>query len=298
MAVPVITAQAIPAITAEFKRKAVLALLRSAAEWMEIPLAIREEAFFSAKVYHAQHVADLKSAVLKSIKGARMRVADFILEQPIYGDPDADFLITKDQIVGEMQARAIARGLVATGPGPMQDITSAPRIRLIVEMAQQTAFNRERFKTGSDPVTLDLYPAQELVRDQIRDEPRDWDARWAEAADAVKWEGVSMGDKKVARKDSPIWFALSAFDRPFPPFDYNSGMGLSPIDRLEAIDLGLIGLNEQVKNPLDQYEEQMQASIKALNDTEREWLMKELQDKLGDTVEMTDEGKVVFRPQA
>jgi hypothetical protein len=31
--------------------------------------------------------------------------------------------------------------------------------------------------------------------------------------------------RMIARKDSPIWEALSRFGTPYPPFDFNSGCG-------------------------------------------------------------------------
>lgn len=44
----------------------------------------------------------------------------------------------------------------------------------------------------------------------------------------------------VALNDSPIWTALSRFDLPYPPYDYNSGMGRRPVSWDDARRLGLV----------------------------------------------------------
>ena len=50
----------------------------------------------------------------------------------------------------------------------------------------------------------------------------------------------------IALKDDPVWFALSDFGFPFPPFASGSGMSVRDIDRALAMELGLIDLNRQV----------------------------------------------------
>lgn len=44
----------------------------------------------------------------------------------------------------------------------------------------------------------------------------------------------------VALNESPIWTALSRFDLPYPPYDYNSGMGRRPVSWNDAQRLGLV----------------------------------------------------------
>ncbi|WP_417006553.1 hypothetical protein [Akkermansia sp.] len=83
------------------------------------------------------------------------------------------------------------------------------------------------------------YPAQRLVRIRYSRQPRDWDARWREAAAAVNYEGVATDGSYIALLTSPIWRKLSRFDLPYPPFDFNSGMGVDPVDYEEAQRHGL-----------------------------------------------------------
>ena len=105
------------------------------------------------------------------------------------------------------------------------------------------------------------FPAQELIRlwepqggPQAR---RDWAQRWIDAG------GISRGGRMIAPKDSPIWThpALSRFGHPYPPFDYNSGMGLEDVARDEAEDLGVIPRGAKVQPQERDYNQALQASV-------------------------------------
>ncbi len=88
--------------------------------------------------------------------------------------------------------------------------------------------------------TLNAAPAQELYRAFSRKIPRDWIRRWSDAG------GRLYGGKMIALKDDPVWYRLSDFGFPFPPFALGSGMSVRSIDRAFAMKLGLIDLNRQV----------------------------------------------------
>ncbi len=83
-----------------------------------------------------------------------------------------------------------------------------------------------------------IQPAQRMVRMGYRENPRDWKTRWFEAWEKVGGEGACK-EEMVALTSSPIWQELSVFGLPYPPFDYNSGMGVLPVDRDEAEAMGL-----------------------------------------------------------
>ena len=84
------------------------------------------------------------------------------------------------------------------------------------------------------------YPAQELYRAEQRNAPRNWQARWMEAARQVGGKGVAKDGSMVALLTSPIWKALSRFGNPYPPYDFNSGMDVKPVGFKRAQELGLI----------------------------------------------------------
>lgn len=83
-------------------------------------------------------------------------------------------------------------------------------------------------------------PAQELYRAGHSNNPRDWAARWKEAAAAVNWQGVAGDGSMIALKTSPIWIKLSRFGNPYPPFDYNSKMRVRSVPMQRAKQLQLI----------------------------------------------------------
>jgi hypothetical protein len=155
--------------------------------------------------------------------------------------------------------------------GTIEDIGSEARTALIYEMQTGSAYGYANWETGQDPDMLDAYPAQELVRVRQAKEPRDWDSRWAAAGHKVGWEGAARG-VKVALKSSPIWVALSRFERAFPPFDFGSGMWVEDVDREAAERLGLIRLGQQVTPQEKPFAENWQTSV--------EHLSRELRDSL------------------
>lgn len=92
------------------------------------------------------------------------------------------------------------------------------------------------------PLALDAAPAQELFRLEARKMQRDWPARWADAGGEF-YDGGRM----IARKDYPVWSDISAFDRPYPPFDYGSGMWIRDISRYECGRHGILQLGESLE---------------------------------------------------
>lgn len=84
------------------------------------------------------------------------------------------------------------------------------------------------------PEHLDYSPAQELLKVGYGDEQVEWSARWRASG------GRMFGDRMIALKDDPVWYRISDFGYPFPPFAAKSHMGLRPINRPEAMFLGLI----------------------------------------------------------
>ena len=56
----------------------------------------------------------------------------------------------------------------------------------------------------------------------------------------------------------PIWSAISRFGNPYPPFDYNSGMGVDDVSYDEALKLGVL--------PSKHYQPPEESPIKSFND--------------------------------
>src|SRR5690606_30698537 len=111
------------------------------------------------------------------------------------------------------------------------------QVRMNVELMQ----GQGKWIADQDPDLLDEMPAQELVRFESREVPREWQERWTRAG------GRLFGGRMIALKNDGIWERISRFGHPYPPFDFNSGMGVEDVTREEAMELGLIDLNTRVQ---------------------------------------------------
>jgi hypothetical protein len=207
----------------------------SAAQWAEIPTAIRERSLFSAKVTNTRHLQTLKDSI------------DMILAPRTERNEDGT-LVTRGMDVPT--ARVQIKDLLdrmgydpGAKEGTIEDLSSDQRINLQLTQNVESAQGFGNFVQGTAPGVIDAYPAQELFRAEDREEPRDWPQRWQEAG------GVMYGDRMIALKSSPVWEAISAFGVPWPPFDYGSGMWVRDVDRDEAEALGLISPQEQAVAP-------------------------------------------------
>jgi hypothetical protein len=146
--------------------------------------------------------------------------------------------------------------------GGLQDLSSTARINLQLETLVDTARGYGWDVQGQNPDVLDEFPAQELIRDFApKGRERDWAARWAKAG------GEFFGGRMIALKNDPVWSRLGdpgLFDdglgNPYPPFAFNSGMGVRDVTRDEAEQLGLIDANQEVFPRDLSFNEELQAS--------------------------------------
>lgn len=252
----------------------------NSAEWSQVPLALRDRAFFSAEVEKLR----LLQRMQDSIQGA--------LDMVRRGGGDGAYQ-TRERFIAEMQKLARAEGLdprnrdaTADRSGTLQDITSERRLKLIYDFQQQSAQEYARWKAEQDPAVLAAYPAQEFVRVSARKVPRqNWPERWVQAGGRV------YNGRMIALKNDPVWRKLSRFGTPYPPFDFGSGMGLRDIKRKDAEALGLIKPGDlPPKGAEEDFNADLQASIADLNPEYRRLLQQTFGDQIkidGDTVHWT-----------
>lgn len=193
-----------------------------------LPAAVRDQAFFSATVGNAD-----------VLQGAYSRIARIL--RPEGAAPGASM----DAARARVELRQI---LAATGYAPepgkegtLQDLYSERRLNLIVNHNTAAARGRGQWAQTQSPAILDQWPCQELFRAEARRQERNWPIRWQAAG------GTLYGDRMIARKDSPIWGAISRFGTPWPPFDFGSGMRVRDVPRGIAESLGVIAPNETVE---------------------------------------------------
>ena len=151
--------------------------------------------------------------------------------------------------INEVKARELLHGFQTKSGmdvnihGPITDITSDARVRLVLETNASMVENWAYMSAGVSRDRMNQFPAWELVRVIPKMVPRDdWDDRWEAAGGELTDDG-----RMVALKTDEVWKNLGdsrlfkdGTDSDAPPYAYGSGMGIRAIDRAECIDLGLI----------------------------------------------------------
>jgi len=206
----------------------------------EIPLQLRERAFFSAGVTNAEFLGRADEAVSDLLTG------------------------TVDRATKRAELKKLLEELgYRPAPGEedtLTDLSSDARLNLILDQNLQMAQGYGSWKQGQDPSILDLWPAQELVRVIDSANKRDWAARWRDAG------GEFYGPRMIALKNDPIWTRISRFGTPYPPFDFNSGMDVEDVSREEAVALGLIDRDTELLPEDRGFNRDLQASAEVRSD--------------------------------
>lgn len=265
--------------------KAILPTEASSAELARIAPALRERARFSARVTNYRFLEHIDQAV------NRMISPETIID-PMTGDRrPARPGEAMDAATFRVQARelldAIGYQPKPDEEGKITDLRSTIRLNTIIETNTKMARGYGNWAQGQDPAILDQWPAQEFFRQEARGAERDWPPRWIAAG------GSLSGNRMIALKNSPVWTRLSVFGLPYPPFDYNSGMGVRDIDRDEAIELNLIDRDVQVQPQTRDFNEDLELDISP--EQRQSNLFASLLKTLGDTAEMTTEGALRFK---
>lgn len=206
-----------------------------------LPLAIRERAQFSAQVESARILSQIQRS----------------LEQNLRATGDG-LVMSRERFAAKLLDVAKQELGDAPRKGGMQDIRSVGRARMIYDMQTQQAYGQAQWNVDTDPENLNAVPAQEFKRLEPRKKPReDWGQRWQRAG------GKLYGGRMIALKTDPVWMELSRFGTPWPPYDYQSGMGVVDIYRDEAEALGLVqpGVRLEATQQQD-FNDALEASVK------------------------------------
>jgi hypothetical protein len=220
------------------------------ADWAEVPVQLRERAFFSAGVESTRFLSEAQRLV-------RAKVG---MQQELLDNGKTAY-VTRSSIVRDLRKLALGEGLAAAdgSPADLTNLASRARLGLFVEMLERQAAGYANWKAGQDATLLEAYPAQELVRIASRRAPRDWESRWAEAG------GELSDGRMVALKNDSIWSDISRFGTPWPPFDFGSGMGLRSIDRTEAEELGLLAPGEKQAPEATPFNDSLEAPLQGVD---------------------------------
>ncbi|MDR0535564.1 MAG: hypothetical protein LBG65_04330 [Puniceicoccales bacterium] len=203
-----------------------------------------------------------------------------MLKQSLALERDEGGHMSRARFVADMR---VALGATGTDSGSLTDLGSSRRLKLIYDMNTTDAAAYARWQADNeDKDLLHEFPCQELIRLEDRKNPRKWEEIWA-ANGGQFYDGHRM----IARKDSPIWAKISRFGKPWPPFDFGSGMGLEDIDRFDAEDLGIIKPDDKVHPPQEDFNARLEASL--LDPTPES--LQDIDDLFGDQADVAH-GKV------
>lgn len=230
------------AAAADLARRGLMPTTLSSAQLEALDARIRSQAFFSARVANTRILDGMRSRMVRLASGQSTGAGD-------YSNP-ATVRTELKALLAELDYRPEDPRM----EGTIQDLRTDARLNLIVRTNEEMATGYGQFLQSTDPDIIDSWPAWELVRVADRRVPRYWSVRWLDAAGRVGDDDAAAmlrrHGRMLARKDSPIWTALSRFGSPQPPFDFNSGMGVADVDRDTALDLGLIREADRITQPV------------------------------------------------
>lgn len=228
----------------EFAAKTEIPSWARTADWDKVPAALRRRAFFSAALEDA-----------RALSAGRKAVADLL--QGVSKDGK---IYRRDTAITELRRMMQERGLDTGAPDALTNPAAEARIKLVIDTNRAQAQGYARFKRSSTGGAMLAFPAQELIRVRNSKERRDWQARWTATG------GKLANGRMIALKTDPIWTALSRFGTPYPPFDFNSGMGVKDISRREALALGVMSEDWQPdRDPVEDFNANVEADVSAVH---------------------------------
>ena len=215
----------------------------SSAEWTAMSAAVRDRAFFSSRIESVRFLETCRTRIAQLLDGAKNK----------------DGAITsRAQVVSDIMRAARDAG-ISQGTESLKDPGSVARANVIIDTNAAMAAGSARAEQSNTLGARLAFPAQELVRVEERMVHRQWRSIWESKGGKI-YEGKRM----IALKEDPIWIAISAFGHPYPPFNFNSGMGLEDVSYDEAVKLGVIKDDYQPpdKSPLKAFNETLEADLK------------------------------------
>lgn len=259
--------RSIPFATAldDLRQRRILPTSMSTAEIDGLPQWVRDSSFFSARVAQAEILDGLQARIDQLLGGGE--------RGPGLSMDPALFRVQMREMLDSVSYQPAD----PRDEGTIKDLRSESRLNVIVRTQEEMATGHGQYLQSIDPDTMDLWPAWELIRLRDSKVKRNWEDRWQEAAgqagdtDAARM--LAEHGRMIARKDSPIWVALSRFGRPHPPFDFNSGMGVEDVRRGECIELGLIRQGDRIRPVAAQNPPAPQAALASMSPEMRSALL-------------------------
>jgi len=244
----------------------------SSTDWDLMDAAIKERAFVSSRVES-----------VRFLDVCRSRIADLLENRR---DEDGA-LVSRARVVSDIMHAARNAG-IARGTASLSDPGSYARANVIIDTNAGMAAGYVQAELANSHGARMSFPAQELLRFEDRDKKRDWRSRWTAAG------GKFYGGRMIALKSDPVWVGISRFGNPYPPFDFNSGMGVEDVSYDEAVELGVIqdGYEPPEKSPLADFNDKLEASMEVSGPKSER--LQDMQKIFGDQIQYNPHTKKIY----
>jgi hypothetical protein len=223
-------------------RQTVVGSTLSAGEWSDLPVDLRENAFFSSRVESAR--------VLQRAKDA---LGDFLTGSRVAPDNSEPRLATGSRaaFVSQMQQFLEDEGIRRT-TGDVKDITSEKRLGLIFDVKTRQAQDFGYWKQGMNPLVLNEFPAQKFIR--VRDVKTEREGH------------IPFQDQVYLKTDPTWWLEINRdFGVPWGPWGWGCGHDVEDVDRTEAQASGLLKPGQRLQPLQRSLNHNLQASIARLD---------------------------------
>ena len=241
----------------------------TSAEWSDVPLALRERAFFSSTIESVRFLQRGRDGIMDFLTGNKETLEN--------GQP-ALKTGSRAQFVKDMQQFLTAEGVDRT-TGGLTDITSQRRLSLIFDTQVRQADDFGYWKQGQDADVLNEFPAQRFIRVQEVDEPRDWHTQFE--------DGVWL------KTDLDAWIRINQdFGVPWGPWGWGCGHDVEDVDRDEAEEAGLITPGQTLQPAEQAFNDRLGASTRGLDRD----MLKLLDESFGEQIVIEDD-RVRWRGQ-
>ncbi len=243
----------------------------NSADWEVMSAGIKDRAFWVSRCES-----------LNFIDTCHKKIADLLSEAK--GENGA--ITSRAEVVSAIMQAAKINGL-NTGSASITNHGSVARASIIVDTnAAMAAGYASAIQSNSYGARL-AFPAQELVRIEERERKRDWTRTWQQHG------GHLYGGRMIALKGDPIWVKISRFGNPYPPFDFNSGMGVEDVSFDEAVSLGVIedDYKPPEASPMDDFNDKIESSMTMSGPDDSKLL--QLQKIFGDQIQYNSHTKRV-----
>lgn len=242
--------------------------------WIQEEEEVKLRSFWSAHVESVRFLQRARDFLTDFLSKKKEEVVgeDGVIRRGLKAGGRADFVRRMREFMvaeGMSSREEMQRGL---NERDVQDLRSQSRLRLIFDTNIRQAYGYGQWKQGQTPAIVKRFPAWRLVRDRevVMPRPRH-EAHEGEVrlkSDRAFWADFINGED------------IGGFLVPWPPFGFNSGMGVRDVTLEEAQALGLHPEKEELTSQQMGFNDKLKSSTKGLDPDLKKRLVSELKERL------------------